>query len=73
MFRRLDHPDKIHTTGGDCARSEARHKGAYVGHLMGDAYATGEEHDCAVGFQAVKATVGAFDEGIEGDLAGRRL
>ena len=66
MLRGLDDPDEIYFSGGDGAGGVACEEGAHEGELMRYSYATGEEHDGAVGGEGVGAAVGAFDKGGEG-------
>lgn len=68
VFGRLDDPDQGDAAGGDGAGGVARQEVADEGDLMGDADATGEEYDCAVGVEGVCGAVGAFGEGGEGDV-----
>lgn len=65
---RADDPDEEDAPGGDGAGGVARDEVPRQGHLVRDADAGGEEHDGAVGVEGlVRAAVGAFDEGGEGD------
>lgn len=64
MFGAADDPDENHfacRAGASCVGGE---QVANVGDLVCNAYAGGEEHDCAVGVEVgALAAVGTFDEG----------
>ena len=66
MFGRADDPDEEDAPRSDGARGVARDEVARKGHLVRDADARREEHDGAVGVEALRAAVGAFDQGREG-------
>lgn len=67
MFRRSDDPDQDDASCCNRAGGVAHEEIAHEWQLMGDADAGGEEHDCAVGVEGLRAAVGTFDEGGEGD------
>ena len=69
MFGRPDDPDQDDPPSGDGTRGAARQERADKGHLVRYADAASEEHDGAVGVEALRAAVGAFEESGEDDAA----
>lgn len=70
MFGRLYDPDEDDFAGGAGAVSVGGDEVADVGDLVGDADASGEEHDGAVGGEVLGA-VGALDPGVCGEFSCR--
>ena len=69
VLGRADDPGQEDAAGRDGAGGVTREEVAHDGHLARYADAAGDEHDGAVGVE-VRAAVGAFDEGGEGDAVG---
>ena len=68
MFGRSDDPDQEDAARGDGAGGVACQEVAHKRHLVRDADAGREEHDGAVGLEELRAAVGAFDEGGQGEV-----
>ena len=67
MVGRAEDPDEEDAPRGDGAGRVAREEVPRRGHLVRDADAASEEQDGAVGGEGLRAAVGAFDEGGEGE------
>ena len=71
VFGRSDDPNQEDAPRGDGAGGVACEEVPHERHLMRYADAGREEQDGAVGVEALRAAVGAFDESGEGDAAVR--